>query len=83
MVIIGKWNEADNKIDFENIDEDEDKECDDSEDQDNFTNRICENCSKGFDVSDPHYYDEEQGVCYCSEKCYKIDTAVVSDTDEE
>lgn len=40
------------------------------DDQDDFTNRVCENCSKEFDLSDPHYYDGEQGVCYCSEECY-------------
>jgi len=41
--------------------------------QDDFTNRMCENpaCNKEFDLSDPHYYDEEQSVCYCCEECYK------------
>lgn len=51
---------------------DEDSECEECEDQDNFTNRMCENenCKKEFDVSEPHYYDEENGVCYCCEDCY-------------
>jgi hypothetical protein len=41
------------------------------EDQDDFTNRMCGNCDKEFDLSDPHHYDEEIGECYCSEKCLK------------
>jgi hypothetical protein len=46
-------------------------------DQDNFTNRQCENreCNNEFDLADPHYYDEEQSVCYCCEECYKIEQA--------
>ena len=40
--------------------------------QDDFTNRMCENnkCKIEFDVSEPHFYDEEEGVCYCNESCY-------------
>jgi len=47
-------------------------------DQDNFTHRQCEyrECNNGFDLADPHYYDEDQGVCYCCEECYKNDNAV-------
>ena len=43
-------------------------------DQDNFTNRMCENpeCNKEFDLADPHYYDEDQGVCYCCEECSAV-----------
>ena len=44
------------------------------EDQDDFTNRICgnyDNCKNEFDTADPHYYDEEEGECYCSEECFK------------
>ena len=28
-------------------------------------------CGKGFDLSDPHYYDEEVSDCYCSEDCFR------------
>ena len=42
----------------------------DEEDQDDFTERICENCSKEFDLKDDHYYDEENSCCYCSKECY-------------
>jgi hypothetical protein len=41
------------------------------EDQDDFTNRICEWCHLDFDLADPHYYDEEGNCCYCSEECFK------------
>ena len=42
--------------------------------QDDFTNRMCENpeCKKEFDLADPHYYDEDQGVCYCCEECSAV-----------
>ena len=42
-----------------------------SENQDNFTERICENddCRKEFHTYEPHYYDEEEGVCYCCVDC--------------
>jgi hypothetical protein len=41
------------------------------ETQDDFTNRVCGACGEGFDLADPHYYDEEEGECYCNEKCFK------------
>ncbi len=43
-----------------------------SENQDNFTERICENdnCKKEFHTYEPHYYDEETGVCYCCVECF-------------
>ncbi len=52
------------------------KSCDykfdgEEEDQDDFTNRICEWCHLDFDLADPHYYDEEGNCCYCSEECFK------------
>jgi hypothetical protein len=42
--------------------------------QDDFTSRMCENpeCKKEFDLADPHYYDEDQGVCYCCEECSTV-----------
>jgi hypothetical protein len=46
---------------------------DEDEDQDDFTNRICGFCNKDFDLKDPHYYDEENGECYCNEDCYNAD----------
>jgi hypothetical protein len=54
--------------------EDDDEE---EEDQDDFTNRMCENdkCKKEFDLTEPHYYDEEQGVCYCCKECFEEDEA--------
>jgi hypothetical protein len=47
------------------------EEEEEEEDQDKFTNRMCENdkCKKEFDLTEPHYYDEEQGVCYCCKEC--------------
>jgi hypothetical protein len=43
------------------------------EDQDDFTDRICENhkCKKEFDLTEPHYYDEEDDVCYCCKECFE------------
>ena len=52
----------------EKVGEEEEEE---EEDQDDFTNRMCEFCGEGFDLSDPHYYDEEDSVCYCSEVCFR------------
>jgi hypothetical protein len=43
------------------------------QDQDEFTNRSCEYCSTSFDLKDPHYYDEENGVCYCNEECFEME----------
>jgi len=40
-------------------------------DQDDFTNRMCGFCGEGFDLGDPHYYDEEESECYCSEVCFR------------
>ena len=40
-------------------------------DQDDFTNRTCGYCDVGFELDDPHYYDEEEGECYCNEECFK------------
>ena len=40
------------------------------ENQDDFTERMCEYCHKEFDLTDPHYYDNEKGICYCSKECY-------------
>jgi hypothetical protein len=39
--------------------------------QDDFTERICENdnCRKEFHTYEPHYYDEEEEVCYCCKEC--------------
>jgi len=54
--------------------EESDAETEMDEDQDNFTNRVCgyyPECGEGFHLSDPHYYDEEEGQCYCSEECFK------------
>jgi hypothetical protein len=54
------------------IDDDDNVVIIDLHDQDHFTNRMCENekCDKEFDLSSPHYYDEDDGVCYCCEDCY-------------
>jgi len=40
--------------------------------QDDFTERDCQGCEAYFDLSDPHHYDEEEGLCYCSEECFKM-----------
>jgi len=40
-------------------------------DQDDFTNRMCGFCGEEFDLGDPHYYDEEESECYCSEVCFR------------
>jgi hypothetical protein len=36
---------------------------------------MCENrkCKKEFDLTEPHYYDEEQEVCYCCKECFDED----------
>jgi hypothetical protein len=60
--------------DHDSDDSDSDAETEMDEDQDNFTNRVCgyyPECGEGFHLSDPHYYDEEEGQCYCSEECFK------------
>ena len=51
--------------------------------QDDFTNRICGHCSKGFVLEDPHYYDEEQGECYCDEECYKKENEEVLQQEQQ
>lgn len=50
--------------------------------QDDFTNRMCENqdCNKEFDLKDPHYYDEEQGVCYCCKECFESESESETET---
>lgn len=48
-------------------------EDEEDEDQDDFTERICENCNKEFDLKDDHYYDEENSCCYCSKECYETE----------
>ena len=42
-------------------------------DQDDFTNRTCGyvKCQKDFELDDPHYYDSDEGECYCNEYCFK------------
>jgi len=42
-------------------------------DQDDFTNRTCGyvKCQKDFELDDPHYYDSDEGECYCTEDCFK------------
>ncbi len=52
-------------------DYDPDESDEEIQDQDDFTNRDCQNCGKGFDLADPHYYDEENGECFCDEDCFK------------
>jgi hypothetical protein len=62
-----------------------DAETEIDEDQDNFTNRVCgyyPECGKDFHLTDPHYYDEEVGECYCSEECYKKEQKKL-ESDEE
>jgi hypothetical protein len=51
----------------------EEAEDEEEEDQDDFTERICENrkCKKEFHLTEPHYYDEEEGVCYCCKECFE------------
>jgi hypothetical protein len=58
---------ADNDSEEEEIEEEVE------EDQDDFTNRMCENrkCKKEFDLTEPHYYDEEDDVCYCCKECFE------------
>ena len=67
------WIDSPIEYEDEESEDDESEDEDDIEDQDDFTNRICENpaCNNEFDLSDPHYYDEEESVCYCCEECYK------------
>jgi len=52
------------------------------EDQDDFTNRMCENhkCKKEFDLTEPHYYDEEDDVCYCCKECFEEEEEEEHDT---
>jgi hypothetical protein len=50
-----------------------DKDDDATEDQDDFEDRMCELCDNQFTLKDPHYYDEENAICYCSEDCFKAD----------
>jgi hypothetical protein len=40
------------------------------------TTRVCEDatCGKEFSMYDPHYYDDDQCLCYCCEECYKNDS---------
>jgi len=33
--------------------------------------RLCGWCETEFHTTDTHYYDEEEGVCYCNEECFK------------
>ena len=54
----------------------------DEGDQDDFTNRVCGFCNEGFDLSDSHYYDEEEGECYCSEDCFRKEKARWDDESE-
>ena len=64
-----EWRCADCDSDYEDRDDTED-----DSDQDNFTNRVCgyyPECGKDFDLADPHYYDEDEGECYCCEECFK------------
>lgn len=46
------------------------------------TTRVCEDatCGKEFSMYDPHYYDDDQCLCYCCEECYKNDS---KDEEEE
>ena len=66
----GGWGLSCDDCYYENHPE-SDSEEEDEEDQDNFTERICENddCRKEFHTYEPHYYDEEEGVCYCCVDC--------------
>jgi hypothetical protein len=67
--------EDDIEEDLEEEEEEEEEEEVEEEDQDDFTNRMCENgkCNKEFDLTEPHYYDEEQCVCYCCKECFDED----------
>ena len=66
--IIYHWFKSDDEEDDDEDDEEDDEE---EEDQDDFTNRSCGYCPACFDLSDPHYYDEEDSCCYCNEDCFK------------
>jgi hypothetical protein len=79
-----------NDVEIENasdwgIDDDDNEEEEENdkeqEEQDDFTERMCEYCHKEFDLTDPHHYDEEKGICYCSEECY--DKMEQEDNEEE